>query len=444
MLNYTKSRFAGKSKILIFILLTCININYAFAQTWKSFTTINSGLPDNMVNSITISSDSTVWFATDAGLASYKNNIWNAFKTDDGLSSNKLNFVSFLPLDSKKLWAASNSGATILNVNSSSSISDPQYITKANNNIVSDTVTVIDLDGLSNNWIGTDKGLSVITNSGVYNFTEENGFESGKVNSLKSLSDNWVHIGTAGGGVKRLKYNGIDAITSASEIITTWSGLASDSVLTIYVTDDTLRWYGTTEGVSTHFGSEDTKDINYWGRYNNITSGIIDNYVRAIIRDNYGNMWFGTRGGLSKLSPDKSSWQSFTEQDGLISNNIFDLEVDSNNNLWIATDKGVSYLTNLSVSVHQKGPIDYQIKLTNYPNPYNPETKIDYTIPKSGKVKLEVFNIQGSLIKVLVDKTQSAGNYQVLFGGDNIPSGIYMYRLTTERSSITKKMVLIR
>ncbi|MGE5847682.1 MAG: two-component regulator propeller domain-containing protein [Ignavibacteria bacterium] len=432
-----------KSKILIFILLPCININYLFAQTWQSFTAANSGLPDNMVNSITISSDGIVWFATDAGLASYKDNIWNVFKTDDGLSSNKLNFVSFLPLDSNKLWAASNSGATILNVNSNSSVSDPEYITKANNNIVSDTVTVIAMDGFLSNWIGTDKGLSVITNSGIYNFTQENGFESGKVNSLRSLSDNWVHIGTSGGGVKRLKYNGVDGITAASEIITTWSGLASDSVLTIYVTNNGVRWYGTTEGVSTHFG-EDTKDINNWGRYNTQTSGIIDNYVRAIISDNYGDMWFGTRKGLSKLSAEESSWQSFTEQDGLISNNIFDLEVDSDNNLWIATDKGVSYLITQPTSVHQKEKIDYQIKLANYPNPFNPVTKIDYTIPKSGKVKLEVFDNLGSLIKVLVDKTQNAGNYQVLFGGDNIPSGIYLYRLTTERSSITKKMVLIR
>ncbi|HSR18152.1 MAG TPA: T9SS type A sorting domain-containing protein, partial [Ignavibacteriaceae bacterium] len=138
------------------------------------------------------------------------------------------------------------------------------------------------------------------------------------------------------------------------------------------------------------------------------------------------------------------SWQSFTEQDGLISNNIFDLKVDRDNNLWIATDKGVSYLITQPTSVHQKEKIDYQIKLANYPNPFNPVTKIDYTIPKSGNVKLEVFDNLGSLIKVLVDKTQNAGKYQVLFGGDNIPSGIYLYRLTTERSSITKKMVLIR
>lgn len=433
-----------KTKILLLILLACATID---AQTWKSFTTANSGLPDNMVNSITVGSDGTVWFATNAGLASYKNNSWSVFKTGDGLSSNQLNYVSFLPFNSNKLWAATNTGVTTLSVNSNTSISNPQYITKAKYNIVSDFVTVIDLDGLSNNWIGTDKGLSVITKSGVQNFTKNNGFGIDKVSSLKSLPDNWVHIGTEGGGVKRLKYNGVDAVSAASEIITTWSGLASDTVLTIYVTDDTLRWYGTTQGVSTYFGKDDipdaTKDMNKWWIYNTYTSNIIDNYVRAIVRDKKGNMWFGTRKGLSKLSPDKSSWQSFTEKDGLVSNNIFDLKVDMDNNLWIATDKGVSRLSNVPSPV-QRSEVDFQIKLANYPNPFNPVTKIDYTIPKAGKVKLEVFNNLGSLIKVLVDETQSAGNYQVPFSGVNIPSGIYFYRLTTDRFSVTKKMVLLR
>lgn len=428
-----------KTKILLLILLACAIID---AQTWKSFTTANSGLPDNMIKSITIGSDGTVWFATNTGLTSFKNNSWNTFKTADGLSSNLLNFISFLPFNSNKLWVATSNGATILNVNANNSISNPQYITKAKYNIVSDFVTVIDFDGLSNNWIGTDKGLSLITNTSVINFTKDNGFGIDKVTALKSLSDNWVHIGTAGGGVKRLKYYGVDAVSAASEIITTWSGLASDSVLTIYVTDDTLRWYGTTQGVSTHFGT-DTKDMNNWWIYNTYTSKIIDNYVRAIVRDKKGNMWFGTPKGLSKLSPDKTSWQSFTEKDGLVSNNIFDLKVDMDNNLWIATDKGVSRLSNLPSSV-QRTEVDFQIKLANFPNPFNPVTKIDYSIPKSGKVKLEVFNNLGSLIKVLVDDTQSAGNYQVSFGGVNIPSGVYYYRLTTERLSVTKKMVLLR
>ncbi|OGU33664.1 MAG: hypothetical protein A2068_08965, partial [Ignavibacteria bacterium GWB2_35_6b] len=183
--------------------------------------------------------------------------------------------------------------------------------------------------------------------------------------------------------------------------------------------------------------------INWW-IYNTFTSSIIDNYIRAIIRDNNNNMWFGTKKGLSKLSYNKSTWQSFTEDDGLISNNIFDIKVDSDNNLWIATDKGVSYLSDFPSSVHNEQVIGNEISLTNYPNPFNPETNIDYTVPKAGKVRLEVFNNLGQLVKILVDREQSSGRYQVLFNTKNIPSGIYFYRLTTGQLSIAKKMVLLK
>lgn len=438
-----------RKKILTFILLVAFSFNFLLAQTWKLFTAENSGLPDNMVNSITIGNDGTVWFATNNGLASFKDNTWKDYNTDDGLSNNKLNSLSFLPLNSQNLWVASNFGVNVFNINSVNDITDPQFITRAINNIVSDTINVVVFDGFSNNWIGTDKGLSIITNSDIYNFTEQNGLEFSKVNALKSLHDDWVHVGTAGGGVSRLKYNGVDGITSASIIEKTWSALPSDTVLAVYVTDDTLYWYGTTAGAATFHGEnskivEISPGIYNWGIYNTYTSSIIDNYVRAIIRDNEGNMWFGTREGLSKLSPDKSTWKSFTENDGLISNNIFDLKVDNDNNLWIATDKGVSLLLNSPTSVQHNENIGHNIELTNYPNPFNPETKINYVIPKSSTVRLEVFDNLGRVVEVLVDKKQNAGNYQVSFNGDNIPSGIYFYRLTTEQSSITQKMVLLK
>ena len=439
-----------RKKILTFILSVTFSFNFLFAQTWESFTTENSGLPDNMVNSITIGNDGTIWFATNNGLASYKDNIWKSYNTDNGLSNNKLNSLSFLPLNSQNLWIASNLGVNIFNINSANDITDPQFITRAINNIVSDTVNVVELDGFSNNWIGTDKGLSIITNSGNYNFTQQNGLEASKVNALKSLNSNWVHVGTAGGGVSRLKYNGVDGITSASIIENNWSGLPSDTVLTVYVTDDTLYWYGTTAGAATFHGENskvildaNNNPINWW-IYNTFTSSIIDNYIRAIIRDNNNNMWFGTKKGLSKLSYNKSTWQSFTEDDGLISNNIFDIKVDSDNNLWIATDKGVSYLSDFPSSVHNEQVIGNEISLTNYPNPFNPETNIDYTVPKAGKVRLEVFNNLGQLVKILVDREQSSGRYQVLFNTKNIPSGIYFYRLTTGQLSIAKKMVLLK
>ncbi|MCB9247278.1 MAG: hypothetical protein H6613_01385 [Ignavibacteriales bacterium] len=50
------------------------------------------------------------------------------------------------------------------------------------------------------------------------------------------------------------------------------------------------------------------------------------------------------------------------------------------NNIWIATDKGVSFISNNPSAVEEQNKTDYKINLTNYPNPFNPETNIEYTI----------------------------------------------------------------
>ncbi|MBN1300525.1 MAG: T9SS type A sorting domain-containing protein [Melioribacteraceae bacterium] len=438
-----------KRIILTIGLLISLNVN---AQTWKSFTTDNSNLPDNMVRSIAIGSDNAVWFATESGLASFKNNVWEVYTTENGLSSNKINYVSFLPFNSDSLWIGTDNGAAILTTDSDD-ISYTRFINRENDEIISDTVTAAELDGLSGNWIGTDKGLSVITESGIYNFTEENGLENGEVSSLKTLPDNWVHVGTAGGGVSRLKYNGVDAVTSASRIITTWSGLASDSVLTIYVTDDTLRWYGTTQGVSTHHG-ENTKDINNWWIYNTYTSDIIDNYVRAIVRDKNGNMWFGTKKGLSKLSSDKSTWQSYTEDDGLVGNNVFDIKVDMHNNLWIATDEGVSMFSESATSVNSNEVEDYKIRLTNYPNPFNPSTTIEYIVSNSLQsrfsnlglvaVELIVFDILGHKVETLVNSQHLPGIYRISWNAVGQSSGIYFCKLKAGDYTLIRKMLVLK
>jgi hypothetical protein len=90
----------------------------------------------------------------------------------------------------------------------------------------------------------------------------------------------------------------------------------------------------------------------------------------------------------------------------------------------------------------------------NYPNPFNPETVIKYTIPSEVHVEIIVTNILGQTVAVLFDDVQSAGNYSVTFsarggsarGGDgsNLPSGIYLYSLKTRNFTQTRKMILLR
>lgn len=80
----------------------------------------------------------------------------------------------------------------------------------------------------------------------------------------------------------------------------------------------------------------------------------------------------------------------------------------------------------------------------NYPNPFNPVTQIKYTIPKDGNVRLKVFNLLGKSIETLVDKRQAAGEHQVSFNGKDLPSSVYIYQLTYNGRTITKKMLLVK
>ncbi|MCB5233643.1 MAG: carboxypeptidase regulatory-like domain-containing protein [Candidatus Cloacimonetes bacterium] len=84
----------------------------------------------------------------------------------------------------------------------------------------------------------------------------------------------------------------------------------------------------------------------------------------------------------------------------------------------------------------------------NYPNPFNPETTINYSIKEQAKVSLQVFNLKGQLVRTLVNETKPSGNYSVVFNavdrnGNKLSSGLYFYRLQTNNHSQTRKMMLM-
>ena len=80
----------------------------------------------------------------------------------------------------------------------------------------------------------------------------------------------------------------------------------------------------------------------------------------------------------------------------------------------------------------------------NYPNPFNPSTTISYSIPSSEYVTLEIYDILGSEIALLVNKEQTAGFYNVEFNATNFPSGIYIYTLQFGNRMTSKKMILLK
>jgi Tol biopolymer transport system component len=80
----------------------------------------------------------------------------------------------------------------------------------------------------------------------------------------------------------------------------------------------------------------------------------------------------------------------------------------------------------------------------NFPNPFNPSTLIQYTIPNASNVKIEIFNITGESVATLVDGFKSEGYYEVSFNAGDLPSGMYLYRISAGTFVQTRKMILMK
>ena len=78
------------------------------------------------------------------------------------------------------------------------------------------------------------------------------------------------------------------------------------------------------------------------------------------------------------------------------------------------------------------------------PNPFNPSTKIKYSVPQTSQLQIKVFDLLGNEIETLVNEEKPTGTYELNWNAANLPSGIYFYRLKAGDYINTKKMILIK
>lgn len=101
------------------------------------------------------------------------------------------------------------------------------------------------------------------------------------------------------------------------------------------------------------------------------------------------------------------------------------------------------------VSIGAPGLPDRYILGQNYPNPFNPTTQISFDLPRRAWVTLEVFNVLGQVVSVLVDQEMAAGSYiadwdGTNIGGETVSSGVYLYRLRAGDYEQSRKMLLLK
>lgn len=105
----------------------------------------------------------------------------------------------------------------------------------------------------------------------------------------------------------------------------------------------------------------------------------------------------------------------------------------------------IQFIRDVPVNIRSNNSIVENFRLSqNFPNPFNPVTKIRYEIPQNSFVRLEVFDIAGRLVAQLVNDFKLKGEYEFEFNANVIPSGVYFYRLITPNFSDVKKMVIVK
>lgn len=96
------------------------------------------------------------------------------------------------------------------------------------------------------------------------------------------------------------------------------------------------------------------------------------------------------------------------------------------------------------IAMDNTSPDESYFNTKNYPNPFNPETKIEYTLKQASTVKITVYDRLGREVMVLVDESQNEGEHEVTFNASNLPSGVYFYRIKTQDRVEVKKMVFAK
>lgn len=121
-----------------------------------------------------------------------------------------------------------------------------------------------------------------------------------------------------------------------------------------------------------------------------------------------------------------------------------------NGNIYGLTQLGLLVMDDQITSIQEITALNKNINISNHPNPFNPTTTIEFSIPKYSKVKLTIFNIKGQKIKTLTNEVLNAGDHSIIWNGDDdtnksVSSGVYLYKLKVNgKIEAVKKCLLLK
>ena len=185
---------------------------------------------------------------------------------------------------------------------------------------------------------------------------------------------------------------------------------------------------------------------------------------------NFGSTTLVAHGGrdlfVSQIDPSTGNWLWAVEAGSVSNDKGYSIDTDIDDNIFV-TGHFVGTVHIGSFNVTSNGEYDVFVakfsgtssadnniipndsEISNYPNPFNPETTINYSLKEDSNVSLNIYNIKGQKVKQLISEQLSAGQHSVMWNGRDINgkqvgSGIYFYKFKTRNYEKTKRMVLLK
>jgi photosystem II stability/assembly factor-like uncharacterized protein len=254
---------------------------------------------------------------------------------------------------------------------------------------------------------------------------------AGGINIFAGTNGSGIFLSTDNGITWNSLHNGIPTMTTIYALAFSGTNLFAAAGYIVYSSSDNgMSWSPT--GLNTYVTSEYTYITSLVTSSRGSKSSTIfagSNSLGVFASTDNGVTWQSANLGLSNL--------------GICSLAVSELYLFAGTNRAGIWRRPLSELT--SIQEKPSGQIPEYFSLSqNYPNPFNPTTRINYQLPLFSKVSIKVFDILGREIATLVNEEKPAGNYTILFDGNKLTSGVYLYQLKAGEHVITRKFVLLK
>jgi hypothetical protein len=430
----------------------------------SSWIQVNSGLDSYDITALTVLDSEIFAGASDGITYSSKNNglRWDKVDTlsasvytlstiDGNLFTGTYGGGAYLSVDNGVSWNVINNGLKNSKINA---------VAVKDSVIFAGTMAV----GIyrstdnGNNWSQVNEGLTSLDVVGL------------------AVSDSNLFAGVAGGGVFKSTNNGDNWSKVGSQVTGLWNTFALAAIDTnlfagtlgsgVYRSGDNgTIWTLVNNGLTfTGISALTVSDSNLFaGTYGGgvfLTTDLGENWVSRGLKDYFiialaasGTYIFANtlKANTNTIEyyifVSTNNGETWTKVDSSAGNeSILSLAANSSN-LYAGSGMGIVYqpVSKITTVKNTENAIPATFNLyQNYPNPFNPTTTITYSLPKNNFVTLKIYDLLGREVTTLVNEEKHSGTYKITWNAQNIPSGVYFYRLTASEFSKVNKMILLK